>query len=136
MVAVIMVVPMTCATLGRAGQRTAQILGDEFLHQGARWAGSHFDTLLRKKVKGSPANAACDNRADTLPMQPAREYSGRVGRSRDRARGQDRFEFGIGVHELELGAAAEMAVEAAVSDRNGDSQVCIRRSYVCVHWMQ
>ena len=123
MVAVIMVMAMACATLRRAGQRTTQILGDEFLHQGARLAGSHFDTLLRKKVKSTPAYSARDDCGDTLFMQPARKDSGRVGWSLDRARGQDGFAFGIGVHKRELGAAAEMAVKPSVSDRNADSQV-------------
>ena len=119
---VVVVVPVAGATCGRAGQSAVQIAGDKFLHQDARLPGSHFDALLRKQVERTPANAAGDHGADTLRVQPPWEESGHVGRGRHRARGQNGFAPSVGIHQREVRAAAEMAVEPSVSDRNGDFQ--------------
>lgn len=121
-VAMLVVMPVACATCGRASQRTIQIASDEFLHQRTWLPGSHFDALLHEEIEGTPANAASDHGADTLRVQPAWKESGHVGRGRHRARGENGFALSVGVHECEVRAAAEMAVEPSVSDRNGDFQ--------------
>ena len=119
---VVVVRAVARATCGRASQRTIQIASDEFLHQRTWLPGSHFDALLCKQVERTPANAAGDHGADTLRVQPAWKESGHVGRGRHRARGENGFALSVGVHECEVRAAAEMAVEPSVSDRNGDFQ--------------
>lgn len=114
LVIVIVMMAVPRATFRSAGQRAGQVPGDQRLHRNARLASSHFDALLGEKIKRPPADAADDDRADPLLMEPARKQAGLMFGGRDYLRAKGGFGVGIHFDHRKFAAAAEVVMEAAV----------------------
>lgn len=121
--AVLMVVQMTVvlATDRRSGQPSGEIERNEGINVGIYFPGMHRDAVQGKVVERAFTDAAGDHHPYALFPQPARKRAGLVWRCGKRLGGKHGPLLGVGVHERELAAAAEMAVQSSVRGRDGNA---------------
>jgi hypothetical protein len=126
---VVMVMAVMSASLQSLCQLAVQVGADQFLHHGVWLTRPHLDAVLSEQRESALADAAGDHHLDALLPQPARKQARLVWRRSDDLRGHDDFPFRVCVHQCEVGAPAEVTVQSALGDGEGDLDVgCIHVS--------
>ena len=117
---VIMVVSMVCAPFRLPRQLAVQVGLDQRFDRLIRKPGHDVDALLGKECQGSLANAPRDDDFNPLALQPARERPGDMFGRRQRLGAEGCLGRRVHFDQCKVAAAAEMRIQAAVFNRNGD----------------
>ncbi len=117
---VMMVVPVMGTACRFAGQLAVQVGLDQSIDRLIGKPGHDVDALLGKERQGAMANATGDDELDSLTLQPAGKSSRLVFGRRQRFGAEGRFILGVHFDHCKVAAAAEMRIQAAVINGDGD----------------